>query len=421
MIPRILSRPVIRESTPTTGYAADLAALDARATAVSDAVAAAIHSVVPDPTAIRACGRVLGISKNLAWKMVHIAGAADLATVISASPGPRGWKLVVEALENARCDPGLVEHLRSAIARFDREIKDRDIDRRTLASMAGGGLDSAASREEQRRLREQATLANATVWGVLAEASISSYLVVPSGRDDLLDIESVSSLRGLHRLGPGPSVPIQVGTSAYRDNDPQRVTASMPDGEPDTLFDREHSTPGVESELVLEQGDSTGIVHFEGGGTSPTSPVDVVFTERLEEAGYAHARHPHEIGTFGSGVLVPSRWFVLETFVERSIPWHETPEAAAYSQIHGVPPRNHWSEVQRLQMTEATQSGLDADLPDELDSIRAAHHMVLADATERLGRSLADFTSHLVAVPWPVLASNLMLRWRLPQPKGATT
>ena len=72
-------------------------------------------------------------------------------------------------------------------------------------------------------------------------------------------------------------------------------------------------------------------------------------------------------------------------------------------------------------MTEATQSGLDADLPDELDSIRAAHHMVLADAAERLGRSLADFTSHLVAVPWPVLASNLMLRWRLPQPKGATT
>lgn len=404
-----------------TGYASDLAALDRRATAVSDAVAAAIGAVVRDPTAIRACGRVLGISRNLAWKLVRIAGAADLAGVLSSSPGGRGWRLVLEALTANGCDADLVRGLRDAVDRLDAEIAARGIDRRTLASMAGGGLDSPASREEQRRLREQATHANATVWGVLAEVSISSYLVVPSGTADLLDLESILSIRGLHRLGPGPTVRIQADTTAYRGDDPRRVAAHLDETEAAACFDHDHSTPGVESELVVRKVGGSPIVHFEGAGTSPVRPVDVVFHEHLERAAYVHARQPHEVGTFGAGVLVPARWFVLEVLVERSIPWQDPPEAAAYSQVHGIPPRNHWSELQRLPMTESAGSGLDADLPDDLDGVRAAHHAVLADAAARLDRSLADFTTHLVAVPWPVLASNVMLRWRLPVRTGGST
>lgn len=408
----------MRDSSPSTGYAADLAALEARATALSDAVADAIHAVVPDPSAIRACGRVLGISKNLAWKMVHIAGAADLSSVLSAIPGPRGWRLALDALVDADCEPDLIDRLRLEIERFDSEIERRRIDRRTLAAMAGGGLDSRVNREEQRRLREQAMLANATVWGALAEASIITYLVTPSGEDDFVDLLSITSIRGLHRLSPGPSIKIHLTTSAYHDRRDDAVYGRSGRDEPPTSLAEPFCSPGAAAEIVVRQEGDQHHIHFEGAGTSATRPVDLVFVERLDRAAYTHARHPREIGTFGGGVLMPSRWAVLEVLVDRSIPWIDPPEAAAYSQVQGSPPRNHWSEVQRLPMTESAQSGLDADLPEELDAIRIDHHAVLSEAADRMGRSLADFTTHLVAVPAPVLASNIMLRWLLPERKG---
>ena len=105
----------MNHSGSNTGYAADLAALERRATALSAATDAAIRTVVPDPTAVRACGRVLGLNKNLAWKLVNLAAATDIATVLSTLPGGRGWQKTIVALTQSNCDPGLVEDLREAI------------------------------------------------------------------------------------------------------------------------------------------------------------------------------------------------------------------------------------------------------------------------------------------------------------------
>ena len=400
-----------------TGYIADLTAMEQRALAISSATSEAIQATVSDPTAIRACGRVLGISRTLAWKLIRLSTATDLAGILSAMPGNRGWLTILDALRRTRCDARIADRLQDEIERFDAMAEHRGLDRQALVAMAAGGLDSDLSREENRRLREQGFHAMSLMWGVLAEVRISSYLLVPSGSKDLIDLVSVSSLRGLHRVGAGPNPRIQMTTAAYLDSDGKRHMPMESGHQSKHWCDRRHSTPGIESELKVHEDHAGRHIHFEGSDTSPTRKVDAIFCEHLEEAAYQHARTPREVGTFGAGILLPSRWFVLEVLVDRSIPWIDPPEAATFSQLPGMPQRFHWPEMQRLPMTETAQSGLDADLPEELDSIRVAHHRVLTDAAARLGRSLADFQTCIVAVPWPTLSSNVMLRWRLPAAK----
>ncbi|MFM1832576.1 MAG: hypothetical protein RLZZ461_892, partial [Planctomycetota bacterium] len=100
----------------STGYAADLVALQQRAEAMSVALDAALRSLVPDPTAVRACGRVLGLNKNLAWKLVNLAAAPDIATVLSSLPGKRGWQKTIEAFRESECDESLLDDLQAALA-----------------------------------------------------------------------------------------------------------------------------------------------------------------------------------------------------------------------------------------------------------------------------------------------------------------
>ncbi len=407
-------------SPQKTGYAADLAALECRADALSDAVSDALRSVVRDPTAVRACGRKLGINKNLSSKLVHIARATDLSTILSAMPGQRGWRKIVAAFAAAHGDPDRLAALESAIGDFDAEIERRRIDRRTLATMAGGGLDSPRSRDEHRRLRARAVQDTAAVLGTKADVNALIYLLAPSGRDDdSIDIIAVASMYGLHRLGPGPNLQVHLAATAYRhDVESPVVGERLGAGMTDSHLLEDWSSPGAAAELVVRDGEGIQSIFFAGGGTSRACAIDIAFLEWLPSAAYVHARHEREIGTFGMPVSVPSDWLVLEVLVDRRIPLHEVPEAAAYSQIGGPPARNHWSEAQRLPMTEPVRSGLDAGLPDSLDGIRERHRDVRRIAAEQIGRTISDFTTHLVAIPSPVLSSNVMLRWRLPEPPG---
>ncbi len=405
----------------STGYAADLAALERRAHALSGAVDAALRTVVPDPTAVRACGRVLGLNKNLAWKLVNLAAAPDIATVLSSLPGKRGWQKTMEAFAESDCDEALIEELQAAIAGFDREIADRGIDRTTLTAMAAGGLDSDRSRDEYRRLREQAMLANRTLWGTAADVLGSTYVLTRSGTDDLLDILSLSWFHGLHRTGPGPRCRVFMATSSYSDRAEDAVLGEAIARSEVPCLIPELSSADAADELIVRHHADKDHVFLAGAGTSPSRGIDLVFGERLEKAAYIHARHEREVGTFGTTIHIPCSWTVLEVLVERSIPLGDSPEAATYSQVSGPAVRNHWIDVQRLPMAEGVRSGLHVDLPGELREARKSHQKMLTFAAKATGRSLADFMAHQIVVPFPVLSSNLLLRTILsPAPRSGS-
>ena len=402
------------KTSPLEGLPQQLGELANRARSLSEALSAAIGAVVRDPTAVRACGRVLGVDKNLAWRLVRLAGSSDLAGVLSSRPGSRGWGLALAALDRAGCEPRLVADLVAARQAFEQEILDRRLDERTLRFLAFGGLETDEGREEILRIRRDGGELAARRFGTRADALATAYLVTPSGEDDLLDLSSITMLFGLRRVGPGPSLEIHRGTNSGSDSRSERFRSPIEAHRGIGSLVPSLSTPAAAEELFVAANPAINAVHFRGSGDAAMRGIDAVFIESLPKAAYAEARHPGELGSYGAPALVPAAWFILEVLVERSVRWGGSAQAGMYTQIAGPFNRLRFFEQQRLPLVELPESDVEVDLPDEMGGLRKPHRAALELAAAAGGRSLADFTIHRLVVSHPPLSTNIILRWRLP-------
>lgn len=388
--------------------------LASRARTLSEALAVALADVVRDPTAVRACGRVLGVDKNLAWRLVRLSEAPDLASVLSSRPGSRGWGLTFAALDRTRCAASLVEALTAAKEAFEQEILDQGLDEQALRFLAFGGLETDEGREEILKIRRDAAETAALRFGTWAEALVTSYLVTPAGEGDLLDLRSSTMLLGLRRLGPGPNLEIHRGTVSGSDSREERFRMSIDEHRGVGALVPSLSSPRAVEQLVVAANPARNIVHFRGQESPSALGADLTFLESLPRAAYTFARHEGELGSYGAPVLVPTGWFVLEVLVERSVIWGVGADAAMFSQITGPSNRVRFFEQQRLPMVELPECDVEPELPKELGDLRTPHRAALEHAAADAGRSLADFVVHRVAVAHPPLSSNIILRWRLP-------
>lgn len=399
---------------PLDSLPTHLGELAGRARTLSEALAVALADVVRDPTAVRACGRVLGVDKNLAWRLVRLSEASDLASVLSSRPGSRGWNLARSALVRAGCKASLVDSLSAAREAFEQEIVDRRIDGQTLRFLAYGGLETDKSRTEIRKIRRDAAEMAAIRFGTRAHALVTSYLATPTGEDDLLDLCSMTMLLGLRRIGPGPNLEIHRGTVTESDSRMERFCAAIGAHRGAGSLVTSLSSPDAAEQLIVTADPARSIVHFRGDEASPAAGIDLTFIESLPRAAYTFARHAGEIGSYGAPVLVPTAWFVLEVLVDRSVRWGGTAEAAMFSQIAGPSNRVRYFDPQRLPMVETPESGASTLLPPELEGWRALHRSALERAAAAAGRELADFEMHRLTFAHPPLSTNLVMRWRLP-------
>ena len=74
-----------------TGYSAQSAALAAGAMALHDALRRILDSLFPALDGARACGRALGLRRNLGWQLFTIAHTTDYAGIVRALPQRHGW------------------------------------------------------------------------------------------------------------------------------------------------------------------------------------------------------------------------------------------------------------------------------------------------------------------------------------------
>jgi hypothetical protein len=407
------ANPVPTPSSQSSRSPLDL--LEGRARSLSDALAAALAAVVREPTAVRACGRALGVDKNLAWRLVRLSEAADLAGVLASRPGSRGWALAESALARLGCRPELMATLSEARAAFEREILEQHVEKGTLRLLAYGGLETAAGREQILGLRREAAAAAARRFGTWADAMVSSYLVTPTGEDDLLDIRCVTLLSGLRRVAAGPNLEIHRGTNSGSDARAERYRTSIASHRGIGSLVPALSSPDALEQLVVTANPARSIVHFRGEGIAATQGIDLTFVESIPRAAYTYARHEGENGAYGAPALVPTACFILEVLVDRSVTWGGTADAAMFTQIAGPVSRVQYFEQQRLPMVEAPEREGSVDLPRRLGRLGRHHRAAIEHAASECSRTVADFTIHRVVVSHPPLSTNIALRWRLPR------
>ncbi len=404
---------------------ADRAIILACAARVSDAARVALAETVAEPSVARATGRVLGIDKSLAWKLVSLAQAPDPGEAISMFPGPRGWRQIIEALSRNGVSRKSLDELRQALTELERESERRGFDRRRLRSLASDSDSSDRGRHETWRLRESASVANSAIWGMSAGTLVASYLLHPAEDANDLAISAMTMFLGLHRSRPGPEMAIH-RRSRIRSTDGEEA-ASGDDG---FVIDCDDlCSPGAVEQISTRVDLSGPYVAFRGDRTSPANPADLVFGERIPSKAYVFAREPDEQASFGLPIWVPVQSLVLEVLLHRDIPWAGSPTPVGLSELVSSTHQLPWRALHEFPIAEAVEPAFPLEAEGTLappslgsgvsPSATTAYTAAITRAAEAIGGRPEDFVRHRLVVPHPLLSSNVVLRWTMPTRDGS--
>ncbi len=167
-------------------------------------VRAAAHDLLAmvgaDPGRTRESARVLGLNRQLVWRLSRIVLAAEPGAVLSKMPGRQGMAKFFAACRDRGADPAALQEADEAFRKFERAIDAISGDRRSLAALManqGEGMPASALERERRKLFE----GGRAVWGVQAKVRFLSVFLFPAPDDEsMMDVAHVIGYVGFRRL-----------------------------------------------------------------------------------------------------------------------------------------------------------------------------------------------------------------------------
>ncbi len=135
-------------------------------------------AVGADPTRPQDAARLLGVNKNLTWKVSKIIRELDPGAVVPQIPGKGGFRILFRATRKCGAPLELIELVEQALARFDELVDTHSGDRDTLELMAGHlsrEIDPARAeiRTKTGFPREQRHLGRAGTYSIVREFCLS--------------------------------------------------------------------------------------------------------------------------------------------------------------------------------------------------------------------------------------------------------
>lgn len=377
----------------------------------------ALDQVLPPGSGARACGRALGLRRQLGWQIYSIAHTADHAAVIRALPKQRGWELVLEALRDRRYPEASLRTLRNAILRLDTQLENPLWDRSTVRAVAAGALDSATDQDAMLRARKQATQANELIHGVGQKHYVSSFLVGPAGARSTVGMAAVTSIYGLRRIRPGAAWPVYYTLEAYSPKDPSRgvLTASRRGSGVTPLAADLSSDAAVSGCLRMRQDGETNMVELLDRGEANTQPLDLAFVEHVPKVGtLTEAPSPWRLMFL---LTTPSERAVTEIWIHRSLQLANDPAAMLMSAP--ILNRRVLAEhtLERLPLESNAVPIERPTLPAALRRHAATHSELLARGAKRLDSSIDEFVGFQLEITNPPWMSMLAMMFDCGRPK----
>lgn len=392
------------------------ASFDATSTLVTEcamelhrALRTALDATVPGVNGARACGRSLGLRRQLGWQVYTIAHSGDHATVLRALPMSRGWTLVLKALQERGCAASVVQPLRASIQRLEVQLGRAKADAPALRAAAAGALDTARQRAQMLRARASATRANEYIHGIKAEVQVSAFMLGPADAKGVVDLATVTALHGVRRSRPGSAWPLYYTLEAYDDQRPTRGVATgryRKAAVPPLLkaLSSEASQSGV---LRMGKDGDTHMVEFVDVGSQRGEPMDFAFLECLRGAGSVRPSDTESRLLFL--MTTPMDRAVVEVWFHTSVTLRNDPSALLVSSpslnrrvlaAHGM---------ERLPL-EASAVPVDGpELPRALARCDETHVELLALGAKSLGAPMSEFRGFRLDVKDPPWMSMLVL------------
>ncbi|MBK7406024.1 MAG: hypothetical protein IPJ41_15775 [Phycisphaerales bacterium] len=370
-------------TTPTTPT--NLLPFEADAVAVVRAVRAAFSEILTgagaDPHDPQSIGRVVGLNKNLAWKVSKIVQADDPSVALEQMPGAAGLKIFLDSLERSGAAPGHLAGARRAVDDYERLIRVHSGDRQTLEMMMTE-LSPSGRRERDEQHRKLLFQGGSYVWGVQTRVNLKIGLVGPSSRQGCLDFASVNGLIDFRRIRPDVTWTMASRRSRNDDGSEMATAASEPidaafsGPEHAPLMGEFCSRPLPELRRLVD-GTTTTFELVEGpvGNTGALTCVVGAIQRCIP-----YFRTPeNRWGEHSALCDIPSELLVLDVFLHRSFTFAMHPEAFLYSELRAsYPYASPGRERNRLPLNEPIQSLGAGPLPLATPEVPRYNQMVQA-------------------------------------------
>ena len=143
--------------------------------------------------------RVLGIDRNLGWKINKLAQSPDPFLAAQHVPGSGGIQIFLEAAKQRNVSPVTIESALAAVKEYERLVHEHAGDRVSLEMM----LTSCARKGRDRidlTHRRTAFRSNSYIWGIQAKTQLKTDILHPAGDTGILDIAAIRGFIGLRRI-----------------------------------------------------------------------------------------------------------------------------------------------------------------------------------------------------------------------------
>lgn len=372
----------------------------------------------------------LGITTVTASRLLKALGQNDPIATLQAIPGPKPLRTVVDAAREAGVPEAECATAIEAIESFDALIRTEAGDRRSFAAMMSAWLpDDRAEFETQRR--QSIFKAMSELDGVSSELELNCLVLHPSTESKSVDIVNIKCLLGVDRMRPDAVV--KLGT--------QRLAAEDAGLAPDEGEDLDPSRPRIPTNLAGEPAlDGMHTVRLDEfctarpaplavrrfgpfieyslgpTGFGPASKVDLVIAEvnrdELSNRAPSRERPPY----FYTIPEMACRRLVFDLLVHRDVYPACDPTLIAYDMAGRGPAVacDPARDLDRRQVLEQV-----ANLGPGLTRLRVMefprYSDLLALAFEKLAWDSGEFRSYRIAIPYPLVGTQITLAFRGPE------
>lgn len=373
----------------------------------------AIQSVGADPSTPQSIVNLVGLNKNLAWKVSRIIQAEDAPSVLDLMPGSSGIRIFLKALDKVGAPQDHIGRCREAIDAYENLIRTHSGDRTTL-EMMGSELDDAGRQQRDEQHRKLLFQGASYVWGVQARAITKVGVVLPSKKPGCIDFATVSGFIDFRRLRPNVS-----WTMAKRDSsndDGSEMTKSLwvpldpsqPSSEGPPLLTDFCSNPIPE----LRRVETTREIRYElpEGEIGNTGSLTCIIG--MIQQNLPIVRTPeNRMGTHAARCEVPAEFMNNDMYFHNSLSFTYPPEVTLHSNVGEYA---YSKDGAQLPLNERVQDLGVSSMPAPAPEIPRYRQMV-ETMFGHLGVPLSDFHGYRVKLAYPAYPTALVMGYPLPE------
>lgn len=307
---------------------------------LQDSLQRLLVSLSADPETPQDTARLLGINKNLSWKVTKVIQAEQPFASLGHVPGQGAFEILLRAADKKGAPVAALDAVRRAATDFEQMVRVHCDDRATLELMVdsqGSHGTGGSALEHSRKLAFQG---NSGIWGIQAQVMHTTCFLAPNASDpSRMDQVLLGGMIGMRRLRPDATWPL------FRQHD-VRDDGSKIESVPEEPIDAKGAAnseipfmaefcSGSVPDVCVSKFDRGRLFEFESGPVGNAGVFSFV-TGGIRRAYTPRFADPVDrYFELGSWLSLPIETLLVDVFVDEELGLYRSPELHLVGRMHG--------------------------------------------------------------------------------------